>query len=668
MFDPQLLETLLESDSTFDELSTKYPVTNIKSRQNPPQTFAVQTPEKDLIARMCNFSGKTPRVLRVGDKFAHVVMCEMSPKGRIVQLKSGLGADPIGVLSSMYSAVMETAKRHKIDAVLFRFPINKLKGKENLVRRLIERLTVRMPRFEVFPQDMMASKRIALVMVIRKGVDLSSIKGLKLNDKLFNVVSTDLGDRYVSKSTGESLTKQEAYAQSIVSQEEANLQAEQAVAQKSILTKQELLKAQSVYNSSYVAHPENLLVQDENNILDLKVEKNFDDIINMKEFDKYLSRIIEDHTSIALDREYEYGLDIKEITHMMSMVMDEFPASSIEALGAGAMLLSKYLDRHDAKFLAKAEKAAAGELDPAQFQDLEYKQKFIRKSADEDKLRLIRAVVGQQYNAIASILGDAMKNIDLKLPESIANEISEYASDTYLSINPFLSDREMDIPEDPNVTLERIKKIDNAFKYGVKMSPGTKVYRGQDFTIKSWNAAKQVKAFYFKNYLSTSLAPIIFGGWGVNVTRAFTDMEPSLDVYSNEVGVGFSIDGVDQIPVVPVGKLAWSDSECEILLPRGVVLGFDNIVETTTPADYRKGFLVEASILNKEELAQLQESEIMDGDAFINEGVIKPASGFSFSNFLKEQKETTSKKEQKETKQLLANLMNITNLPDKFKK
>lgn len=669
MFDPkQLEEFLTESDSFLDSVSAKYPVTNVKSRQNPPQTFAVQTPEKDFIVRMCNFSGKTPRVIRVGDKFSHVVLCEMNAKGRIVQLKSGLGQDPIGVISTMYNTVMENAKRHKIDAVLFRFPINRLKGKENLVRRLIERLTVRMPRYEVFPHDMLASKRIALVMVTRKGVDLSTIKGLSISDKLFNIVSTDLGDRYIEKSTGQSLTRSEAVAKTIATQEEANLQAEQAVAQKSILSKQELLKTQSTYNSDYEAHPMNLQVQDENNVLDIVVEKSFDDLLDMKAFDKHLSRLVADHTKIALDREYEYGLDTSEISNMVSAIMDEFPANSVEALGAGAMMLSKYLDMYDAKFLAKAEKEAGGLLEPHQYQDLEYKQSFIRKHADEDKLRFIRAVIGQQYSAISEILGNAMADIDLKLPESIAHEVKEYASDTFMSINPFLSDRELMIPEEPEVTLERIKKLDDAFKYGVKLSPNTNVYRGQDFTVKAWESAKKVKAFYFKNYLSTSLAPIIFGGWGVNVTKAFTDIEQdSLSVHSNEVGVGFVIDGVDKIPVVPIGNLTWAPSECEILLPRGVVLSFDNIVEVTASTDYRHSYMVEANIMNKEQLAKLQESEIMDGDAFINEGVIKPASGFSFTSFISEQKAIESKQEKKDRKQLLANLMSLNSVPTKFK-
>ncbi|WP_272725840.1 hypothetical protein, partial [Escherichia coli] len=68
--------------------------------------------------------------------------------------------------------------------------------------------------------------------------------------------------------------------------------------------------------------------------------------------------------------------------------------------------------------------------------------------------------------------------------------------------------------------------LDNAFSnYGVKLDPGTILYRGMDFRSQMWETARKQKAFYFKNYVSTSLAPNIFGGWNANVASAVAGVD-----------------------------------------------------------------------------------------------------------------------------------------------
>ena len=87
---------LTEEEENFGSIA---PVQCLKPKQNPKQLFAVQTRDKDVIVRLCNFTNKTPKIIRVGDKTAHVVLCEMNKSGRIVQLKNGLGDNPKAVLA-----------------------------------------------------------------------------------------------------------------------------------------------------------------------------------------------------------------------------------------------------------------------------------------------------------------------------------------------------------------------------------------------------------------------------------------------------------------------------------------------------------------------------------------------------------------------------------------
>lgn len=73
--------------------------------------------------------------------------------------------------------------------------------------------------------------------------------------------------------------------------------------------------------------------------------------------------------------------------------------------------------------------------------------------------------------------------------------------------------------------------------------------------------------------------------------------------------------------------------------------------------------------MNKNELAALQESGemIADGDAFIREGVVKPASDLSFSSFITEAKTERKKADKATLRQLIADLVSVDAMPDKFK-
>lgn len=127
----------------FDGIADKYPVINLNQKDSIPQLFLVQTPGNDnLVFRLV--SGKSVeenvKKLTVSDKVMHVYVMSLSASGNEVKLKGGLGDDPLGAISTIFDTVMETAKRLKIQAILFRFTNNQMKGKAKVLQRVIDRL------------------------------------------------------------------------------------------------------------------------------------------------------------------------------------------------------------------------------------------------------------------------------------------------------------------------------------------------------------------------------------------------------------------------------------------------------------------------------------------------------------------------------------------------
>lgn len=664
---------LTEEEENFGSIAL---VQCLKPKQNPKQLFAVQTRDKDVIVRLCNFTNKTPKIIRMGDKTAHVVLCEMNKSGRIVQLKNGLGDNPIAVMSSAFDVVMETARKAQLDAVMFRFNVSRMKGKTELVKRVIERLVRRTPKFEVFQQEVMTSKKIALVVVKRRGMAIDKIKGIKLDESLFTKVESDLGDRWVSKATGESLTKDEAYAASLVSEEERNAEAEQRVAAKSRLTKEEMLKTQATYNSDYVNHPEKINLKPEEDITEAEPKKQFNTLIDRQALERSTARSLNDWTSDIITRYgfmrtiFESEADAKYAVSELVKVQDQYDPLSAEVIAASVKRLKEIMSEE--VFENKITALAMDRVDQSMPADV--KAEMLRSHITQIKTDALRNVASGMFEAIASNMGEMMADIDLDLPGAEGFVLSEYADAAYINMNNFLTDRKLEEFEgiaDPEELVKMCDALDNAFSnYGVKLDPGTILYRGMDFRSQMWETARKQKAFYFKNYVSTSLAPNIFGGWNANVASAVAGVD-SMAGSRGEGGanVAFSIAGAENIPVLPVGNKAFAYKECEILLPRGVVLSFDTVTRATASTDSQETYYIEAHIMNKNELAALQESGemIADGDAFIREGVIKPASDLSFSSFITEAKTERKKADKATLRQLIADLVSVDAMPDKFK-
>ena len=100
--------------------------------------------------------------------------------------------------------------------------------------------------------------KYAYSIMVRKGKKLEEIEGIpEISDELYTKVESKVGEIYVSKETGESVTKAEALANSIGEKEDKK--SELAVMSKMKVSRKDLIRAQYGKFVSYVDEdwPEN---------------------------------------------------------------------------------------------------------------------------------------------------------------------------------------------------------------------------------------------------------------------------------------------------------------------------------------------------------------------------------------------------------------------------
>jgi hypothetical protein len=214
------------------------------------------------------------------------------------------------------------------------------------------------------------------------------------------------------------------------------------------------------------------------------------------------------------------------------------------------------------------------------------------------------------------------------------------------------------------------------------------------------------RVFYFRNYVSTSLSPIIFGGWKGNQavamasdnTRAVLNQPdnsaetvklPSMtypelgltdevhaakDVQqaeSTRVMIGWAITGGEKVNVVYPGDLSYMSGEMEVILPRGTMLKVNSIVD----ASYSDGLVVydnNQKFIQGEVMTadQLDEAVVYDGDVLMETGEVveysdepqPEPSPYDFEGFVKSIKASESNK----ILALLASMIDVEDTPEKF--
>lgn len=239
----------IQLDEVFDENTSTYPVVNLKPNLKLPQCWKFDVPGNDsLMARMVSFQsdGDNVKNVKMGDKFVQVFLMSLSDKGNAGELRGGLGSDAIGAITTIFDTVAAQAKQYRFDAVLFRLPIKKMKGQGPIVQRIMARLALQRTggKFVVLKELWGHSSKYAYVLIRRKNVNLEDIEGIPaVSPELFTAVETKAGTTYVDKKSGETVTKDEAFAATIAAKED-NRSSDRQIAAKTKISRRDTIMAQ----------------------------------------------------------------------------------------------------------------------------------------------------------------------------------------------------------------------------------------------------------------------------------------------------------------------------------------------------------------------------------------------------------------------------------------
>lgn len=155
------------------------------------------------------------------------------------------------------------------------------------------------------------------------------------------------------------------------------------------------------------------------------------------------------------------------------------------------------------------------------------------------------------------------------------NAICDYVSEQYEWVNGALLGE-----EDMTDEISEIVDLMDCVMDKTEKLNGT-LYRGQHLDIQTIERIIEDKEFTFKNFVSTSMTPIIFGGWLSNSTSLYCEnrYESMTGKMQHSCNVSWVIDVKDHKGFV-VGSIAWNPCECEVILPRGTCIKVNDVVES----------------------------------------------------------------------------------------
>ena len=297
---------------------------------------------------------------------------------------------------------------------------------------------------------------------------------------------------------------------------------------------------------------------------------------------------------------------------------------------------------------------------------------IIRTSGiDSDDVKELSTTFMREYEkSINNIMSPILAGYSSEgLSKEQREAINAYTGSGFKTINKYLIG---DLKADTK-TVSQIEQLDSAFSsHGTKLEEGVKLYRGQSLKGPDLKGAITRKLYYFKNFVSTSLSPIIFAGGFANVKdemiapttdTAFGTSDEAMSTVANDVwnvSIGFIISGADKVKVIVPGVESGYPQECEVILPRGTTIRFDRIKNNSDS----NSFMVYATVV---EPSKLDESEtIYDGDVLLETGQSVPVNKFSLietSEHINLAKETLR---QDAIDDILIDIMNVNSLPEKF--
>ncbi|WDS61745.1 hypothetical protein [Cronobacter phage vB_Cdu_VP8] len=634
---------MTELNEVMNDDSLVYPVINLKPNLKVPQMWNIKAPGNDTFAlRLVSSAseGDAVKNMKQGDKVAIAFVLSVKENGSLVKLQGGFGSDPYGLFATAFETIWETVQAIRLDAVLFRIPIKQVKGQIKGIQRIIERLVMRRSggQFAMLKELQEHNQKYAFILLYRRSKKIEMIPGLpKLN--LDDYFSTKLAGAEVllDKKTGEEVSKPQAIAKTIAKKMEKI--SDQVVIAKSKLSRQQLARSQNSFYYDKMT-PE-----------------------NMKALDKITSKApVIVSTDAPVDLLQKAGEEVDHETDFIGTfsVSDARKALTLNGQFGNKIVkdeqLEKFLKRikkyNKAPLKVKCSMACIKDIVTAGIEEGVFENNDPLSQASREDF--ISAFLKSYMEAMSSHVQEASDNVSREdtlkgAPASVKSRVSEYTISWYDSVNPALQGYgAIGFQE------KHIATMDKAFEYGTKLEEGTTLWRGMQATESVWDSSIESKLFYFANYVSCSLYPIIFGGFG-DVSKQLSGMQhrktadidagdavPNLDAGASKVRVGFAISGADKVKVVVPGPLSEYPEEGEVILPRGTTIAFNKVHHGLAARDaHKKAALVEATVIAPEELTEA--TEIYDGDALLETGKLVKLSDGVFSKFLQESVKVSDK-------------------------
>ncbi|UAV89157.1 putative ADP-ribosyltransferase [Escherichia phage U115] len=674
----------------FDE-DTTLPITNLNPKKKIPQIFSVHV--DDAIEqpgfRLCTYTsgGDTNRDLKMGDKMMHIVPFTLTAKGSIAKLK-GLGPSPINYINSVFTVAMQTMRQYKIDACMLRILKSKTAGQARQIQVIADRLIRSRSggRYVLLKELWDYDKKYAYILIHRKNVSLEDIPGVpEISTELFTKVESKVGDVYINKDTGAQVTKNEAIAASIA--QENDKRSDQAVIVKVKISRRAIAQSQSLESSRFetpMFQKFEASAAELNKPADAPLISDANELTVISTSGFALENALSSVTAgmafreasiIPEDKESDVNAEIKN--KALERLRKE-SITSIKTLETIASIVDDTLEKYKGAWLER-------NINKHSHLNQDAANELVQNSWNAIKTKIIRRELRGYALTAGWSLHSIVENKDSsKYTPAQKRGIREYVGSGYVDMNNALlglynPDERTSILTAPEIE-QAIDNLDSAFKNGDRLPKGITLYRSQRMLPSIYEALVKNRVFYFRNFVSTSLYPNIFGTWMTDSAVGVLPDEKRLNISidkndeglvnssDNLVGIGWVITGADKVNVVlPGGSLAPSN-EMEVILPRGLMVKVNKI----TDASYNDGTvktnnkLIQAEVMTTEELT---ESVIYDGDHLMETGELVAMTGdievedrVDFASFV------SSNVKQKVESSLgtIASCIDIANMPYKF--
>lgn len=672
----------------FDE-DTTLPITNLNPKKKIPQIFSVHV--DDAIEqpgfRLCTYTsgGDTNRDLKMGDKMMHIVPFTLTAKGSIAKLK-GLGPSPINYINSVFTVAMQTMRQYKIDACMLRILKSKTAGQARQIQVIADRLIRSRSggRYVLLKELWDYDKKYAYILIHRKNVSLEDIPGVpEISTELFTKVESKVGDVYINKDTGAQVTKNEAIAASIA--QENDKRSDQAVIVKVKISRRAIAQSQSLESSRFetpMFQKFEASAAELNKPADAPLISDANELTVISTSGFALENALSSVTAgmafreasiIPEDKESDVNAEIKN--KALERLRKE-SITSIKTLETIASIVDDTLEKYKGAWLER-------NINKHSHLNQDAANESVQNSWNAIKTKIIRRELRGYALTAGWSLHPIVENKDSsKYTPAQKRGIREYVGSGYVDMNNALLGLYNPDERTSILTASDIEKaidnLDSAFKNGERLPKGITLYRSQRMLPSIYEAMVKNRVFYFRNFVSTSLYPNIFGTWMTDSSIGVLPDEKRLSVSidktdeglvnssDNLVGIGWVITGADKVNVVlPGGSLAPSN-EMEVILPRGLMVKVNKI----TDASYNDGTvktnnkLIQAEVMTTEELT---ESVIYDGDRLMETGELVTMTGdiedrVDFASFVS----SNVKQKVESSLGIIASCIDIANMPYKF--